>query len=422
MRIGDDRRRNGKNRVVRRLLLPVSTLTILAVVVMACSAPVVRGPAPSPRPEPLAEGLPEFYGRLPTTPDVEPGTIIALEPVSYQRLPNPAWRVAYSSRSVDGRAIAVTGLVILPMGTPPPGGWPIVSWAHATTGLGDRCAPSTDLERMLPARGFISTGHAFVATDYEGMGTVGGHPYLVGVSEGRAVLDIALAATRIPEWNTSDQVAVWGHSQGGHAALFAMHMADSVAPELEVVAVVAGAPPSGFESFGGTGTHQENSRVPSILLAAAYSALDPLSLPLDGALAEEGVRIARTSTQSCSAEVRAAIDALPANTPLILNPPSDAWVERLRENDPQTFASTSIVPTLIIHGTGDEVIPVAASIRVHQRLCQLGQDSELWVVSGTDHSSVVSATFPAMLQWIDGHFGRPTGVERPPSVAAADCR
>src|SRR4051812_40015397 len=49
--------------------------------------------------------------------------------------------VLYRSTSVAGRKIAVSGLVSVPKGDPPKGGWPVISWAHGTTGIPDVCAP-----------------------------------------------------------------------------------------------------------------------------------------------------------------------------------------------------------------------------------------------------------------------------------------
>jgi len=43
------------------------------------------------------------------------------------------------------------------------------------------------------------------------------HPYLIGESEGRAVLDSVRTARDLPDAGASHRFAVWGHSQGGPA-------------------------------------------------------------------------------------------------------------------------------------------------------------------------------------------------------------
>lgn len=73
---------------------------------------------------------------------------------------------------------------------------------------------------------------------------MGPHPYLVGLSEGRAVLDAVRAARSLSEAHAGSRFAVWGYSQGGHATLFAALLARGYAPELHLVAVAAAAPAS----------------------------------------------------------------------------------------------------------------------------------------------------------------------------------
>ena len=88
----------------------------------------------------------------------------------------------------------------------------------------------------------IARGYVVAATDYPGLGTPGTHPYLIGVSEGRAVLDMVRAAMAMPEPGASERFVVWGHSQGGHAALFTGELARQYAPELKLLGVAAAAP------------------------------------------------------------------------------------------------------------------------------------------------------------------------------------
>ena len=48
----------------------------------------------------------------------------------------------YHSQSIQGKDIPVTGLIAVPTTPPPAGGYPVVSWAHGTSGIADTCAPS----------------------------------------------------------------------------------------------------------------------------------------------------------------------------------------------------------------------------------------------------------------------------------------
>jgi pimeloyl-ACP methyl ester carboxylesterase len=161
--------------------------------------------------------------------------------------------VLYRSRGIDGKADAVSGIVSIPKGKVPKNGWPVITYAHGTTGVADQCAPSRDVvgtpvhpynDYVLPlVTRWLKTGYAVVRTDYEGLGTAGVHPYLIGSSEGRATLDIARAARQLDP-RVSKTTIISGHSQGGHAALYAAALAPTWTPDLRVRGTVAFAPAS----------------------------------------------------------------------------------------------------------------------------------------------------------------------------------
>ena len=108
--------------------------------------------------------------------------------------------VLYTSKTPQGKTTAVSGVVSVPKGKPPKSGWPVISYAHGTTGIADVCAP-TRITAGSPQAAYITyidpeleewikAGYAVVRTDYQGLGTPGPHPYLIGEAEGRGVVDI----------------------------------------------------------------------------------------------------------------------------------------------------------------------------------------------------------------------------------------
>jgi pimeloyl-ACP methyl ester carboxylesterase len=147
----------------------------------------------------------------------------------------------------------VSGVLTVPKGKAPKGGWPVVTYANGTTGIADICAPSRD-SASSPSHGLIAytypllqrwlkAGYAVVRTDYEGLGTPGLHPFLVGSSEGHAVLDAVRAARKLDK-RIGRRTAIAGHSQGGQAALWAASLAPKWTPELKVRGTLALAPVS----------------------------------------------------------------------------------------------------------------------------------------------------------------------------------
>ncbi len=126
----------------------------------------------------------------------------------------------------------------------------MIAYAHGTTGLADACAPSRaarpigDRETVggLPVPALWEFGFIVAATDYEGLGTPGRHPYIVGGSEARGVLDSVRAARQLPDVEAADTTFALGASQGGHAALFTGEVAPTYAPDVPLAGVVALAP------------------------------------------------------------------------------------------------------------------------------------------------------------------------------------
>jgi pimeloyl-ACP methyl ester carboxylesterase len=237
---------------MRRLAIVLS-LFLLAAVPAAADAKVRKGPS----------GL-KFYSPPHSLVAGKPGSLIwarklsgtpALHGGAGNRL------ILYRSTGVTGKTAVVSGTVSIPKGKAPKGGWPVISYAHGTTGIADQCAPSRDT----PSNGahgltayaypllqrWLKAGYAVVRTDYEGLGTPGDHPYLNGRTEGAAVLDAARAARKL-DTRLGKRLVIAGHSQGGQAALWAASLAHKLTPELKLRGTLALAPVSHLAEQSGS--------------------------------------------------------------------------------------------------------------------------------------------------------------------------
>lgn len=169
-----------------------------------------------------------------------------------------AWKLSYVSTDAHGSSATVTGTVFVPRGTPPAGGWPVISWAHGTSGLADACAPSV-AGPADPARDFaylktwMAQGYAVVATDYAGLGTPGTPAYLNGLSEAHNIVDMVKAGRSFadagPAWrHLAPRFLVLGQSQGGGAAVYTARYATGFAgPGLDYRGTVATGTPANIE-------------------------------------------------------------------------------------------------------------------------------------------------------------------------------
>ncbi len=409
----------GKKTTRRRAVrvLPGTTNTSIAISVAtsvspttptSTAAPVTSPPvttaAPTTSPAPAITVSPvtsvASVTSLVVAPGTEkPGTLLKSELLDKPPAGATGYRVRYRSTSVNGQPIEVTGLAFIPIGRAPAGGWPVLSYAHGTVGLADRCTPSRDVSPIenTIASTFMAAGIAVVASDFEGLGTPGRHPYLVGVSEGRGVLDIIRAAKQLPDASLSNRFVTWGHSQGGHASLFAGELAKTWAPELKLMGVVAGAPPSQLTSVGDA-VSTSPFRGYFFMVAAGLKAADD-KLDLNAVLTPKAQSILPVVDTGCNSEVFAAFlkdpfDSLVVRAGLQNGP----WRSALEANEPGRVKTEA--PILIVHGDKDEQVPVETSATLKNKLCALGDSVDRRVYAGQDHGGAAVVSIFEVVGWI----------------------
>jgi pimeloyl-ACP methyl ester carboxylesterase len=340
-----------------------------------------RGPAGT-APATVAQGPAgdAFYTPPTPLPAGAPG-----DPVRYRRQPATlftltanatAYLVMYRSTNATGGAVAVTGTIFVPNRSAP-AGRPVVALAPGTQGVGDPCAPSrrflAGLEYdQLYVGELLKKNYAVAVTDYEGLGTPGDHTYIVGRSEGRAVLDSARAAARLPGTGVgpTGKVAVIGYSQGGGAAGWAAELQPSYAPELNLVGVAAGGVPADLtavSSYLNGGVGMAFLLYSAIGLNAAYPELD-----LPAYLNDRGRQALRTDATSC-------VEGAPAvaftrigdytTTDPLARPD---WRARAAENSLSASTTRPSVPLFLYQGTIDEIIPYGQAAALRARYCAQG--------------------------------------------------
>jgi fermentation-respiration switch protein FrsA (DUF1100 family) len=290
----------------------------------------------------------------------------------------------------------------------------VVSWGHGTNGMADQCAPSLDPLTAVPmTNDLLDQGWEVTASDYQGEGTPGILPYIVGVSAARNTIDIVRAARNFPAAQASADYVVWGHSEGGQTAMFALHIGTSYAPELHLKGVVAGAPPSQF-SLIYTFLKTSPYRYYLFMAAGGYeSAYGPKAAPLSEVLTPLGRSLLPLLDKGCSDYVAKATNKytlaqITKGDPFTI----PAWQKLLKANDPGNFTTASSAPLLIIQGGSDEQIPVASTQLLAQHLCGVGQDLERWIYPGQSHAGVITPSFPDMVHWIKDRFAGAANPDR----------
>lgn len=323
--------------------------------------------------------------------------------------------VLYHSTTLAGQDTAVSGTVSIPAGRPPAGGWPVLSWAHGTTGVADICAPSRDApghpshiyNQLADAtlNQWVERGWAVTKTDYEGLGTPGPHPYLAGASAARGIVDILLAARQLRP-DIGRRWVVAGHSQGGHAALFTAGLAPAWAPDLDLTGAVALAPVSTtYDVVAGL----RDIRAPAP--ATGFVAL----LLSGAAAADRAVRLHQILTPAALRLVARAsacgIDdlvgpGLPRAATEMFRPRADLSPLRklLAANDPAGLRLRT--PVLIVQGDDDPIVARSSTDRIARSLRASGARLTYHRYPGCGHFDVIAAAQPNIARWIDTQMAR----------------
>jgi hypothetical protein len=267
----------------RRLALWVAAVvaSVVVVAVAVLSFPFVKGAINSlggPAGDPVPVETADLSG-------TGPGSLVSAMTMPAFSREEPAYRmnaarVVYRSTSGDGQATEVSGSVFVPRGDPPPGGWPVVSFGHGTTGIDESCAPSlssTLLGYTETVGVLITKGYAVALADYQGLGASGVHPYTDSRTAGLNMID-AVRALRATFPNVSNRWGAIGASEGGGAAWAADEQARDYAPELTLVGAVAVSPVSdltGLVDKAQQGTLTKDQEFGLIAIAESLARLHP---------------------------------------------------------------------------------------------------------------------------------------------------
>jgi pimeloyl-ACP methyl ester carboxylesterase len=340
----------------------------------------------------------------------EPGTLVRQETMVGAPLGAAAYRVLYRSTDFNGKAILVSGVIVVPQGPPPPEGRPIVAWAHPTSGIVPRCAPSLAIfifQQIQGLRPLLKRGYVVAATDYPGLGTPGPHPYLVGISEARAVIDSVRVARMMPNAGRGPRFIVWGHSQGGQAALFTGMIAKTYAPELSLIGVAAAAPASELATLMnhdlGTAGGKNITAMTLWSWQRVYGApmdklVDPRALPAINRLAQECLEsiydfIVRRRTERPMQHY-----FLTGNDPADVEP----WRTLLSTNTPGTLPPT--IPIFLAQGSDDRVVLPKVTQDYAATLCKAGSKVRMLFLTGVGHGIAGRAAAPAVIEWMNARF------------------
>jgi len=347
----------------------------------------------------------EIFSRLPLTKFYDapaplagkPGDLIRASAFYEYRLPVnvSATRILYYSRAASGEAVATSGVVLFPDGKPPSGGWPVIAWARALSGVARVCAPS--LARNLGDGPFlamyVNLGYAVVATDYTGLGTDFPNAFADAQSNGWNVID-AIAAARSAVAGLGPRWVAMGTGEGATAAIsvaeiehqrgdpnFLGSIAISRVADLEDEFDSALAPPSDLP----------------LLLARGAKTIDRRFEPQE-ILTPQAMPLYEKEQEECGVPEAGKI---PLAAMLKANWRSNKFVQEYFKRNELGTASAS-APLLVV--SGEEGASILASIKVIRRMCSAGDRVLFHRYAESDPGSVIGDSAREQMAWIQDRF------------------
>ena len=328
-------------------------------------------------------------------------------------------RITYRSKSLAGRDVVVSGALLTPKGQAPEGGWPVVSWAHGSSGIIDQCAPSTALSKdgkvdLYGCSGFVSqligAGYAVAATDYEGLGTEGDHPYIVADSEGRSMID-AIRAAMQAEPTLSKKVFAVGHSQGGQAAIAAGELAETWGESLDFRGTIGIAPVTNVGQAYSYGSPGPVDRGFYLLALHGLKTVHP-DLQFERHLGSQALEMLPKVSQECTGEIWTDFSADlgdKLHDYQFTSQDAAAAVQLQGWLDEQSVPrGEAPAPMLLLQGDQDPSIKAAVTEQAVKNARAAATVADFSLYPGEDHYSVLAPRADGgaaddVIEWLNAH-------------------
>ncbi len=365
-----------------------------------------------------ADALPNsaFY-KAPSLKASKPGDLLREAAFDGYAIPegSRAIRILYHSLDATEHDVATSAVVLIPAGRPPAGGWPVIAWAHGTSGVAQQCAPSLAKSMVYGEEGLmpmVRAGFAVVATDYHGLGTQGPHQYVNKLAQARDVI-YSVPAARAAVPSLARKWTAIGHSQGGIAMWGVAELQTTLKdPDYLGAISVAGAgelrdtlsamdQPSGFAAFY------------LIYMAYAIHALTPEFKPSDMLVGKALSRYPAATTHGCWNYAYASFIGDSGGKVLKANWTKHPAVQKFFSAN-ELGGKPMAGPFFVIAGEADETVPLAGVKATVAKACAAGFSLAFRYYPGLDHDPTMEQSTPDQLAWVrDRIAGKPFANECP---------
>jgi pimeloyl-ACP methyl ester carboxylesterase len=356
----------------------------------------------------LITALTVLLAALAAPASAAPGTLVSATLLPGAPAGGQAYRITYTSADEFGSPKQITGTVIVPPAAAPAGGRPVVAWAHGTYGVAEKCAPwPTLFDSIAGLSDMMARGYLVVASDYQGLGNPGPHPYLAGVSTAHSVLDAIRAAKGITGANPGTRFVTWGESQGAHASLWTAHVAPTYVPELTLVGSAAAAPPTDLKANLTGGSNAAIRAFLTAYTADSWSAFYNAPLAVFATPPVQGL-IHRLAQNNCTdigkprlgTEI-GLVEMIGAmkNVDLTADPP---WGELMARNSVSPRGLT--VPLMIVQEDTDPVVAPSVTHAFAEQACAAGATLHYLRLPDGNHNDAAQKSAAQAVPWMADRF------------------
>ena len=357
----------------------------------------------------------DFYRVPSNSSQAVAGTILKIEAnvntSAFTLPPNTAIsRIMYQTETLNGTLVPASAYILWPyLPRETSDGYPLVTWAHPTTGVFAECGPSHVRNlwyHFMAAYPLVLQGYVVVAPDYQGLGVSVDahgnaieHPYLSLSSHADDVF-FATQAAQSAFGSLSRRFVVVGHSQGGGVAWGAAQR-QAVRPVEGYLGAVAGSPVTNFITQ--VDVQQGNSAYVGALLVRGFQSRFP-DFNTSSVLTAAGARRFNLAAeiQGCNPVFSELLSTPDLYQPGWQHEPRIETYENMTGAGGRNFSG----PLLVVHGTADQVVPAQVTDIAVNQTCERFPNGKLEYqrYAGVTHVPVMYAAQRNWLQWVADRF------------------
>lgn len=375
----------------------------------------------------------DFYATADNFSTAALGDLLKLEPVDPTTLSTKSgvsvYHIQYVSEDFDGSLVPATGFIALPYSLPDSGKFPLIAYAHGTSGAYRGCVPSNgpELYDYDSWNLLVERGYAVVATDYAGLGNnYTEHKYCAFSVNAKDVFHSVTAARHaFGSVLTAEWMGV-GHSQGGAAAwklaedvveLSAAAGTTEAANYLGTVALAPAVkiwgllselvtnifPRDDFHNYAiSTYVPLITIAVPRIFPEFSGSILGDVMKKRVGLIDEAQLCIMGAAGLTLDLSVDE-LTTLGPNGPGATAEDLEI-IQKYQNATAPVNGGKAHGPILVVQGENDTAVLPQIVVQAYEDACADGNEVHLTLYPKQDHSGVIIAAAPEWLQWVDSRF------------------